>query len=310
MSHWSTIAESGTVLGMRFLLGIYKIFGRTIFRLILLPVMLYYFLLRHDARHASQAYIARIQPFIQDQTIVLSSFRHFMQFGEVLLDKFLAWMGGISLADVLMETDGFFERGHADKKGGIIIVSHLGNIEICHAIAHQQPNLKLNLLVYTKHAKKFNALMKKFNHRQIEMIQVTEMTPAFAMVMSERVAAGEFIAIAGDRTPVTGGDGRTSFVDFLGHEAALPQGAYILAGLLKCPVYLMFCLKHKQQYTVYLEQFAESLALPRKDRAEYLQQYAQAYADRLKFYCTKAPLQWFNFYQFWHDSKKESNGSK
>jgi predicted LPLAT superfamily acyltransferase len=305
VSHWSTITESGTVLGMRFLLVVYQVFGRAIFRVFLLPVMLYFYLLRHEARHASQFYLDRIQPFLKDDGVKLSSLRHFLTFGEVLLDKFLAWMGKIALADVIYLSDGHFERALEKKKGGVIIVSHLGNIEVCHAIAHQQPNLKLNLLVYTQHAKKFNALMKKFNHRQIEMIQVTEMTPAFAIVMAERVAAGEYVAIAGDRTPITG-EQRTSITHFFGHQAALPQGAYILAGLLKCPVYLMFCLKSKQQYTIYMEQFAEQLTFPRKERAQYLQQYAQAYANRLQHYCLKAPLQWFNFYHFWLDTKKES----
>lgn len=309
MSHWSNITESGTVLGMRFLLVIYQLFGRTIFRVFLLPIMLYYYLLRHNARNASKAYIKKIRPFLTDANAATSSFHHFLSFGETLLDKLLAWMGKISFDHVIYQSDGAFEDGHQQKKGGIIIVSHLGNIEICHAIAHQQPDLKLNLLVYTQHAKKFNAMMKKFNHRNIEMIQVTEMTPGFAMVMSERIEAGEYIAIAGDRTPVTG-DQRTATVNFLGHSAALPQGAYILASLLKCPVYLMFCLKNQGQYTIYMEQFAEKIALNRTNRSADIQSYAQAYAKRLQHYCIKAPLQWFNFYDFWLLSKKAVHDKK
>lgn len=305
-THWSAISEAGTTLGMRILLAAYALFGRWGFRLFLFPVILYYYLMKHDARAASREYLERVKPYVIESSQSLTPFRHFVMFGETLLDKFLAWMGKIALDDVAFESDGFFEKVSDAGQGGIIIVSHLGNMEVCNAIAHQQSGLKLNLLVYTKHAKKFNALMQKVNQSsQIEMIQVTEMTPAFAMSMSEKIAAGEHLAIAGDRTPVTG-EQRTSNVAFLGRQAPMPQGAFILASLLKCPVMLMFCLKQEKRYTIYLERFSDKLEFPRQQRAELLQKYVQEYATRLQFFCIKAPLQWFNFYAFWLDSKKEN----
>jgi len=291
---------------MRLLLIVYTVFGRWGFRLILYPVIFYYYLTQHHARASSKTYLARVKPYVKYASKPLTPFYHFVAFGEALLDKFLAWMGKISFDDVVYESDDFFEQMTDVGQGGIIVVSHLGNMEVCNAIAHQQPGLKLNLLVYTKHAKKFNALMKKVNQsNQIEIIQVTEMTPAFAMIMAEKIAAGEYLAIAGDRTPVTGQQ-RTAQVDFLGHEAPMPQGAFILASLLKCPVLLMFCLKREDRYKIYLEKFADKLVVPRRQRGELLNQYVQQYASRLQYFCTIAPLQWFNFYAFWLDSKKEN----
>jgi predicted LPLAT superfamily acyltransferase len=225
-------------------------------------------------------------------------------FGEIMLDKFLAWMGQITLEDIRFETDGFFEQAMQAQQGGIILISHLGNTEVCNALAHKQPGLKLTLLVYTQHAEKFNALIKKVgNQAQIEMYQVTEMTPAFAMLMADRVQAGEYLVIAGDRTPVTG-DQRVSYVNFFGRPAAMPQGGFILAGLLKCPVFLMFCLKHNDGYHIYLERFAKGLSWQRRERQEKLQQVVQEYAERLQHYCLKTPLQWFNFYPFWAKSEE------
>lgn len=307
--HWSTISESGTVIGMRFLLLVHQLLGRNVFRVFLFPVMVYYYAVKHDARKASEAYLTKVRPFVSNASQPMTAFRHFLTFGEVLLDKLLAWVDQRTLDNVDYVSDGQFEKGHQQKKGGIIIVSHLGNTEISHAIAQNQPDIRLNLLVYTQHAKKFNALMKRFNHRNIEIIQVTEVTAAFAIVMSEKLAAGEYIAIAGDRTPVTGGQ-RTTEVEFLGNTASMPQGAYILASLLKCPVYLLFCLKHQRQYTIYIEQFAEKITLTRGDKAGSIQKSAQAYANRLQHYCVKAPLQWFNFYDFWLDEKQKTNDSK
>lgn len=297
-NHWSKITESGTVFGMKLLLWVYRLSGRWGFRVFLYPVISYYYLRNQHARLASRQYLARVQAYLPEQK-PLSSFRHFLLFGEMLLDKFLVWMGQITLDDVHFETDGLFEQAIENKQGGIIIVSHLGNTEVCNALSRQQPDLRLTLLVYTQHAEKFNSLMQQVNQQtQVKMYQVTDMSPAFAMLMSERVAAGEFLVIAGDRTPVSGQQ-RVSDVEFLGYPAPMPQGGFILAGLLGCPVFLMFCLKKTDGYHIHLERFAEKLSWSRRERQPKLDAVVQQYADRLEHYCLKAPLQWFNFYPFW-----------
>lgn len=301
-NHWSRIAESGTVLGMRVLLLIYRVFGRWGFRIGLFPVISYYFLTRKQARQASKQYLQHISNVYPDLD-KLSSFQHFLVFGDILLDKLLAWTGQINLSDVSFISDGLFEQALGQRQGGIIVISHLGNTEVSNALAHQQPGLRLTLLVYTQHAEKFNALMKKVGaSNQVEMYQVTEMSPAFAMLMAERVQAGEYLVIAGDRTPVTGQQ-RVSSVDFLGEQADFPQGAFILASLLKCPVFLMFCLKKGQCYQIHIERFASRVEASRKHRTTVMQQALQQYANRLAEYAYMAPLQWFNFYPFWKSSE-------
>ncbi|WP_417224690.1 lipid A biosynthesis acyltransferase [Amphritea sp.] len=298
--HWSGVAEAGSLLGMRFLLLVYRLFGRWGFRLILLPVISYFYLTRRQARQASAEYLTRLlKTFPQCHQAGLSTVRHFWCFGEILLDKLLVWMGRIHREDVVFATPEVFEEVDRSTRGGVILVSHLGNTEVCSALAHQLPNIKITMLVHTRHAEKFNTLMQQTNSNAcINLMQVTDMTPATAMLLSERVAAGEYVVIAADRTPVNG-TGRTSTVDFLGAQAAFPQGAFILAGLLGCPVYLLFCLKHRQQYHLYLESFAAKICFNRRNRREQLQSAVQAYAKRLEHYCQLAPLQWFNFFPFW-----------
>ena len=306
--HWSRAGEAGTLLGMQILLLVYRIFGRWGFRVFLFPVMSYFYLTRKEAREASTQYLQKLQPFLaSEQQTSLTSFQHFLMFGEILLDKLLVWMGRISREDVVFETPQAFEKMDHDSKGGIIIVSHLGNTEVCSALAHQLPDIHLTLLVYTRHAEKFNSLMKKVNSSaRIEMLQVTDISPATAMILSERVEAGEYIVIAGDRTPVTG-PGRVSTVSFLGGDAPMPQGAFILAGLLKCPVYLMFCIKQQAQYHIYLELFSEQLKFSRKERHRAISNAVQNYASRLEHYCIKVPLQWFNFFPFWCPGSAEKD---
>lgn len=307
--HWASIGEAGTLLGMKSLLLAYRLFGRAGFRVFLFPVMSYFYLTRRASRQASRRYLARVRRLLPaEQSGGLTPFRHFWSFGEILLDKLLVWMGRIRYQDVVFATPETFAEVDKSRSGGIIIVSHLGNTEVCSALAHQLPDIGITMLVYTRHAEKFNRLMRQANpNATINLLQVTDMSPATAMLLSERVQAGEYVVIAGDRTPVSGG-GRTSTVEFMGDPAEFPQGAFILASLLRCPVYLMFCLKESGQYHLYLDKFAESLSLPRKNRAEGLQLAVQRYADRLAEYCCRAPLQWFNFFPFWQ-ADREPNRS-
>lgn len=300
--HWASAGEAGTVLGMKALLLTYKTLGRRGFLVLLYPVMAYFFLVRKPARSASKEYLNKVQVFSDENLSGFgASFRHFMMFGEVLLDKVLAWMGHLGKDDVCLQDPEVFGGRPA---GGIIVISHLGNAEICGALANHLSDIKFTALVHTQHADKFNSLVKKVNsNNYIEVMQVTDISPATAMLLSERVNAGEYVIIAGDRIPVTGQQ-RVSTVNFLGTEAVMPQGAFILAALLKCPVYLMFCLKQKTSYQVYIEHFSDALSFPRKSREQAIAGVVQRYADRLQYYCAKAPLQWFNFYPFWKNTSE------
>lgn len=304
--HWSRAGEAGTILGMKCLLLSYRLLGRWGFRAILLPVMGYYYLKNRTARLASKQYLQLLKPYLaSSEQASLSSFKHFFMFGEMMLDKFLVWMGKIGLEDVVFENPGILETMKENKQGGIIIVSHLGNVEVCNALGPQLSDMHLTLLVNTEHAEKFNSLMNKVNGSpRVKMLQVNDISPATAMILSERIEDGEYIVIAGDRTPTTG-EGRVSMVNFLGKTAPMPQGAFILAGLMKCPVYLMFCLKQQSQYHIYLELFAEQLRFPRKQRHDAVTETVQSFAKRLEYYCIKAPLQWFNFFPYW-DSQDEN----
>jgi predicted LPLAT superfamily acyltransferase len=92
---------------------------------------------------------------------------------------------------------------------------------------------------------------------------------------------------------------RVSRVPFLGHDAPFPQGPYVLAHLLECPVYLMFCLRHRRSYSLYFEKFADRIILPRRDKSLAIAQWAASYARRLESFCLIDPLQWYNFFDFW-----------
>ena len=93
-------------------------------------------------------------------------------------------------------------------------------------------------------------------------------------------------------------DAYTSDAEFLGTFASFPEGPWILAALLECPVYLLFCMKDGHGYRLSIEPFMERIELPRATRKHSLGMLIQRYADRLGEIARAYPLQWYNFLRF------------
>lgn len=248
---------------------------------------------------------------------LLDVLRHFAAFAETILDKMLLWGGLYPLERVRFHGIEAMNRHIAEKRGTLLICSHLGNLELCRVLSRQRSDLKLTVLVHTKHAQAFNQMLGKLDPAsQLNLLQVTEMNPATAMLLSERIAQGEFVVIAGDRVPVSPNP-RVAMANFLAEPAAFPIGPYVLASILQCPLYMLFCQNNDGQPEVFFEPLRDSVRLPRRRNAkpdsadnptqeEVLQQLVAEYAARLEAHCLRAPLQWFNFYDFWQLAQLES----
>jgi len=300
--HWAHMQERGIAWGMRLLLRVYLLFGRRVLQVFLYPVVVYYWLVNKTARAASRAYLTRVSAFAPALNLdggLYCSYRHFISFANALIDKLAAWSGGITLAKVDYHGRDELLARIKQGQGLLLLGSHLGNLEVCRVIAYLEDDIRITVLVHTKHAEKFNRVLNQYNHSsKLNLIQVTEITAATSMLLSDKIEQGELVIIAADRTPV-GNQQRVSEVDFLGARALFPQGPFILAALLKCPVYTLFCLKEQGRYVIYFDHFSETLKFPRSDRDSAMQSTIQKYARRLQDYCLKEPLQWFNFFDFW-----------
>ncbi|MDE1183537.1 glycosyltransferase family 2 protein [Paraburkholderia sp.] len=300
---WWRINERGSHLGMSLLALSCRLFGRRFTALWLHPVVAYFLLTGKAARDASNAYFARLHDAAPQQLTPrpgwCSAYRHMLAFAQSGFDKLAAWSGQVNDTDVRFEDPSAFEALAASGRGALVIGAHLGNLEMCRALAVRGAHTKVTAIVYTSHARRFNSVLASANRQFADhLVEVGDFGPETAMMMQQRVDAGELLVIVGDRVPAHEA-GRTTDAQFLGATAPFAQGPYVLAHALGCPVYLFFCLKERDGYRLYFEPFAERIDLPRKARAEHVAAWAQRYATRLEHYCRKAPYQWFNFFDFW-----------
>lgn len=304
MKHWAQLEEQSFVWGMQVLLRVYLLCGRRVLQFFLYPVVSYYWLRNQPGRQASRQYLQRIAAYLPESGLrgsAYNSYRHFLSFSNTIIDKLAVLSGAITLEDIEYRGREAIAEHLSQGQGLLVLGSHLGNLEVLRAVANLRKNVTINVLVHTKHAEKFNALLNHAAPGRVKLIQVTETNAATAVMLQDKIDAGELVVIAADRTPVTG-QNRVSRAVFLGESANFPQGPFILASLLKCPVYTLFCLKHQQRWVIYFDHFSDCIILPRQHRETALQTTIQEYADRLQQYCLKEPLQWFNFYDFWQGS--------
>ncbi len=294
---WAHIGERGSLLGLRFIGFIDRSMGRFASMLILYPVTAYFFITHPNARHASRRFLtaAGTKPTLTNR------FSHFMHFSVSILDKVASWHDPSRLKvefpqhDVLLD-----EVTHG--RGVLLLTAHLGNMEVARAMAANDTRFQCTSLVYTQNSRKVSAMLELTNAASREhMLQVHTIGPDTAVLLRERIAAGESVVCMGDRTPVST-DSPVVKVEFLGKLAPFAIGPYVLAHLLECPVFLFFCLYHEHGYRIHMEPFAERIRLPRKGRLDAAAIWASRYALRLAHYAVRFPLQWYNFYDFWAEN--------
>jgi len=300
-SHWADQPERGSPLLMRLTAAIARRLGRRAMAPLVWLVVLYFYLTGSHARRSIALYQRRLAAAFPGTELPRHApvYRQYLAFATALLDKLDVWQDKIRMSDVdLIDPDGLHEQMRGGS-GQLLVGAHLGNIELCRALAEREQKLKLNVLVHNKHAQAFNRLLGDAGSTHLRLIQVSELDAGRMMELAQALERGEWIAIAGDRVPLSGE--RTVEVDFLGARAPLPQGPWLLAGLLGCPVNILDCTRHQGRHRISITRLTERVRWTRATRAQEVARWAQAYADHLAASCARAPLQWFNFYPFWSD---------
>lgn len=304
-THWAKQTERGNAFFLNLTRLIVKYCPLWLVKPIIVLVVSYFYLTSKKARRNICAYQRRLQR--ENPTLILphfSVFHQFLQFGEMVCDNFAVWQHKIHYQDLIVD-DADDLYGDVDRvgRGQILVCSHFGNIEICRALADsgQHQNFKLNVLVHSRNAEAFNQALVAAGANALPLIQVEDLDAQKMLALSQRLEQGEWIAIAADRVPLRGD--KTASVNFLGSPAEFPQGAWLLASLLKAPINTIFCLKEQGKYRMKLRRFSGVISGRGTKREQAIHDVMQRYADRLAEECAENPLLWFNFYNFWNDKE-------
>lgn len=298
--HWGRLSERGVTLGLKILLGAYRLAGRRFCWVCMQPVLLYFFLTGGTQRRASRDYWRRLYATKGEprEPSLWQIWRHYRAFGAMALDKLAAWQGQIEEKDLLQEDVAALDRVVERKEGVMVVTSHLGNVDILRAVGAGRGINNITVFAHTRNAVRFNRLLSDANPAAaIDIMEVEDIGPATLIELEEKLAAGNWVVIAGDRISLSGGK-RIRMLDFLGEPAPFSEGAWIVAALLGCPVYVLHCLREGEKHRILFEKLTDRVTRSR-GAENGLQRPMTEYTGILQEICLEYPEQWYNFYDFW-----------
>ena len=291
---WLTRRERGALSMMKLTAFLAKSFGRRALRPLVRAIALYYTLFDREAVAASRDWLSRVHERPPQRREV---FDHITTFAQVTLDRLFIAMQQTEPFELERTGNEHLRELTANGRGAILLGAHLGSFEAMR-MAGRGEHFPVTIVGHFENAATITALLRELDSEfDGTVIHAGKDPIALALELRDAIDRGDFIALLGDRI---GLNDKTVTVPFFGSPARFAAGPFLLAAILKAPVYLVFGLfEEPNRYALYCEPFEEEVVLPRGAREEALRELASRYAGRLETYARRAPNNWFNFFDFW-----------
>jgi predicted LPLAT superfamily acyltransferase len=227
------------------------------------------------------------------------AWQQFHNFTHVFLDRYLLQESD----EITYTSEGieYLEQAIDKGKGGILLMSHVGNWEVAaHLLKRKLKNLRLLLYMGLKQKEQIEQIQKEtLAQSSIQIIAVDEGggSPLDIVEGIKFIESGGVVSLTGDLVWKKGQ--RAIPVQFLGHDVLLPEAPYLFALLSGAPLFIFFAFRiGKNIYRFTLSEPIYLTAPSRAERAGTIQRSAQQYADILEATLRSYPLQWYHFRPF------------
>ena len=309
--HWSEIEEvGGSVWHFRFMLWVVCHLPLFLVELCTAVICFFFWLGAAPVRARSKIYLEHLRK-LGVRVGAFGTYKHILSFALSMVEKLRGWKGAIKLNQIESQNDDLqmLVSQMNQGQGAFLLCSHLGNMEMLRSLTeygefHTSRKFQVFPVVDLSGSKKFNALLRELNPELMEnVIDANSIDVDSAIWMKEKIADGNLVVIAGDRTSAHTRN-RVLEITFLGETANFPEGAFSLAGILNAPVYFVFAIrKHdfniRSPYEMHVVRAKTNLDCLRKERPARLKMLLQEYTELLERLCKEHPYQWYNFYNFW-----------
>jgi predicted LPLAT superfamily acyltransferase len=289
----------GGLTGYKIFITVLKYLGLPFAYFLLRFVALYFFVFVPESfRNSYSFYRKRIGLSIFKS--VCAVYRNYFVFGQVILDK-TANMGGFD-ANFTFDFEGeqHLKQMAMDGKGGLFISAHIGNFEMAGHML-ERLDAKVNIIMLDAEHQKIKNYLSSFTRKSFNIIPIsTDNSHVYAI--SHALENHEIVCMHGDRF-VKGS--KTIACEFLGEKAYFPTGPFYLAMKYGVPVSFVFAMKegtrHYHYYASPPKLYAQQASLIKRDDMlkRIIEDYIAAIEEKIKEY----PYQWFNYYNFWDESR-------
>ncbi len=229
---WLSQGERGTLLGIRLFYWTATVFGRTPARIIVRLIALWYALFGRSVVRASRQWLATAL----DRKVGFGDvYRHFLYLAQTIADRMFLVQGKVDGFATTRTGHHHLERALAERTGAILLGAHVGSFEAMRA-GSRNTNLPLTIVGHFANAKMINQLLTQLNpEAAARVIHITPDSVEFIFSIKQCIERGELLGTMGDRV---GLNEKSVEVMFFGRKARFPTGPFVLASVLKCPVFL------------------------------------------------------------------------
>jgi predicted LPLAT superfamily acyltransferase len=307
-ARWTSVAERGSIAALRVMEHFQRWFGRRASLALLHPIVVYFLLRGTDTRRFSRSYLERVwadpagRRALGRPPDLGTVYRHVLEFAISILDRMIVWAGGFSSFTMTHEGSERLFALAGERRGAILLGSHLGSFDMMRLLATRH-RLVVNVLMFTANAEQINRFFERLDPTSaVRVIAFDPHSVRTAFEIRACLDRGEFVGILGDRL-APGGRERRLAVPFLGQPADFPLSPYLLAVTLGCPLLFSICLRTGDaRYHARVMSLYDGPAVPRAEREKRAEELLRTYVAELETACLAAPLQWFNFFDFWPDA--------
>lgn len=293
MTQWEGKSK-GTVLGYRIFIFFMKNVGIGSAYFILYFVAFYFLLFSRQGTKASYYYFSKRLGFSSFKSIKKVYWSYY-KFGQTIIDK-VAISSGMR-NKFTYEFDGvdkLKEMLHAGK-GGVLISAHVGNFEIAEFFFREiDLNSQINIVTVDSERNDIKDYLESVTDKPKAKFIFIKEDLSHIFDINAALAKNELVCFTGDRYF----EG-TKFLeeDLLGKSAKFPSGPFLLASRLRVPVAFVYVMKETRKH---YHLFTRIANFKNRDSKGLLNEYTKSVEWILEQY----PLQWFNYFDFWHDIKK------
>jgi predicted LPLAT superfamily acyltransferase len=292
MSSWQGKTRGG-VAGYKIFVWTLKHLGLSFAYFLLYFVVIYYFLTSGKAFRFIYRFYRRRMNYGKVRSVI-SIYRNYYVFGQVILDK-IAMLAGFQYK-FTFDFEGE-EHLRMMERGGLLVSAHMGNWEIAGHLLNRLEK-RINIILYdAEHRQIRQYLSDVLSTRKVNFIIIRE-DYSHLQEIRDAFSRGEIVAMHGDRY-IEGN--KVMMIDFLGEPAPFPVGPVNLAARFAMPVSYVFAMKQSPTHYHFYATPLRTVGFPHnlKERDPVLKEALEAYVGMMEKIIRDYPLQWFNYYDFW-----------
>ena len=222
--------------------------------------------------------------------------KQYHNFTGVYLHRFFPWAE--QEAEFIQDGWEHLDEAVRNKTGAVVLMSHIGNWELA-AQKLNSRGLPIMLYLGAKHKEQIESIQKeKLAQTGIKIVatEENEKSPFALLPAINFLRAGGIVSMTGDRL---WGEQSYLTVDFLGHEARLPDTPHLLALMTGAPLLTFFVYSDDTGiYHVRVSRGRKVCAATRADRKKAVLESVQIYADDLARFVRQHPFEWHHFEPF------------